>query len=88
MLESIFLMLMCMGFLLFIIGIFEESIIFSSVSILLWIMVMAGLVYIEVPYHTAYTELGLIGVSLGFIFINIMWILVQYGYLIEDWQHP
>lgn len=80
MLESVFIMMMAMGFVLFILAIFEESIVFSATSLLMWIMVLAGVVYIEVPGagDSTYSETGLVGIALAFIFINIIWLIIQY----------
>jgi len=88
MLESIFLMMMSMGFILFVLAVYEKSVVFSMTSILMWIMVLAGLVYIEVPGGSTHTEMGMLGVALGYIFMNIIWILVQWGYLMKTWRSP
>jgi len=73
MLESVFIMIMAMGFVAFILAVYEESLIFTGVSTLMWIIVMAGFLAIEVPRDTYYQEWGLFAVALGFILINIVW---------------
>jgi len=76
MLESVFLMLLGMGFILFVLGIFEESIIFAATSILMWIIILAAHLYVEVPADTYYTEGSMVPLSLAFIFINLIWIII------------
>jgi len=79
MLESVFVIIMAMGFVLFILGISEKSIVYSATSLLMWIVVMAGQMYIEVPTDTdTYTEAGIFAVALAFIFINVIWIILRY----------
>jgi len=78
MLESVFIMIMAMGFVAFILAVYEESIIFSGVSILMWLIILAGFLAIEVPSDTYYQEWALFGVSLGFILINIVWSIKLY----------
>jgi len=88
MLDSIFIIIILMAFVLFLLGIIEENIIFSGSSILMWIIVMAGHLYIEVPGDTSYTENALLPVSIGFIFINIIWILILFFDLKERRKLP
>jgi len=75
MLESIFIIIIAMGFISFILAVYEESVIFTGVSMLMWIIAMAGFLAIEVPSDTYYQEWSMFGVSLGFIFINIAWLI-------------
>ena len=67
-----------MGFVAFILAVYEESLIFTGVSTLMWVIVMAGFLAIEVPRDTYYQEWALFGVSLGFILINIVWSIKLY----------
>jgi len=78
MLESVFIMLIAMGFVAFVLSVMDENIVLSGVSLLMWIVVLAGQVYIQVPTDTYYDEPALYAVSLGFIFINIIWMIVLY----------
>jgi len=78
MLESVFIMLMAMGFVAFVISALDENLILSAVSLLMWIIVLAGQLYIEVPSDTYYDEPALFAVSLGFIFLNVIWLIVLY----------
>jgi len=79
MLESVFIMLMAMGFVSFVLSAMDENMILSGVSLLMWIIVLAGQLYIEVPTDTYYSEPALYAISLGFIFINIVWIIVLWS---------
>lgn len=79
MLESIFIMMMSMGFVLFILAVYDESIIFAATSLLMWIMTLAGSVYIQVPGSgDSYNEMGIVGIALAFIFMNILWLVIQF----------
>ena len=79
MLESVFVMIMAMGFVLFILGISEKSIVYSATSLLMWVIILAGQLYIEVPTDTeTYTEGATFALALAFIFINTIWIIICY----------
>lgn len=78
MLESIFVIIMAMGFILFLIAVMDKNIIFSLTSLLMWIIVLATHMYIEVPNDTYYAEYALFAVSLAFIIINALWIIIMY----------
>jgi len=78
MIESIFLILIGMAFILFILGIELTSTIYSGTSLILWVLIMAQSLYIHVPGDTAYQEYGLNAFALVFIFINIIWIIIMY----------
>jgi len=78
MLESIFILMVAIAFILFVLGIAEKSVTYSALSLLLWIVVMLNALYIEVPTDTSYSELGFSAFCLAFIFTNIIWIIIMY----------
>ena len=79
MLESILVIMIAMGFVMFILGVTEKSIVFSATSMLMWIVVLAGQQYIEVPNDAStYTETAVFAVALGLIIINVVWIIIRY----------
>jgi len=78
MLESIFVLMMCMGFILLILGIELEASIYNWISLLMWIIVLASYLNIEVPSDTYYQEWGLFPISIGFILVNIIIIIYNY----------
>ena len=78
MLESIFIFMAAIAFVLFVLGIFEKSITFSAMSLITWIIVMANSLFVEVPADTDYSEIGFSAFCLAFIFANILWIIIQY----------
>ena len=89
MLESLFILILLMGFVLFLIGILEKNIVFSVTSILMWLITMATHLYIEVPnVEAAYEEEVLVPLSLAFIFINLIWIIIMYMKQREDYRLP
>jgi len=78
MIESVFIMMMAMGFIAFILAIESDSIVYSAISMLLWIIVMAGHVYIQVPGDTYYNEVAMFPLSFGMIILNVLWLIVQF----------
>jgi hypothetical protein len=79
MIESVFLTMLSIGFVSFVLGIERDNLIYYLVSILMWIVVLASHVFIQVPIiDDAFYEMGLLPVSLGFIFINIILIITHY----------
>ncbi len=72
MIESVFMMLMGMAFILFILGVEGRSIMYSFTSLMLWMITMAQSLYIHVPGDTSYQEWSLNAFALAFIFINII----------------
>ncbi len=86
MLESIFIITIAMAFVLFVLSIVDENIIFSGTSLLMWIIVMAGQLYIVVPGEsTTYSEIPFFAVSLGFMLILVVWTIVLWADL-NYWQ--
>ena len=55
-----------------------EAIVEYMTAIILWLAVMAGLVYVQVPSDTYYLEYGLVGIALLFIFKSIVGIFACY----------
>ena len=78
MLESIFVLSIAAGIIFFILGIEEENIIYSGASLLMWILVFAGHPFVQVPGDTHYYEIAFFAVSIGFIVINVIWMLIIY----------
>ena len=85
MIESIYLWFMSAGLILLIFGIETEKITYNAISILMWIMVLASNVFIEVPSVTnAYDEPALLIISFGMIIINVISIISIYAGNIEQ----
>ena len=79
MLESVFIFMAAIAFLLFILGIELDSVIYSFLSMMLWVIVMASSLYIEVPsVDEVYSEMGLSAFCLAFIVANIIWLIWMY----------
>lgn len=79
MLESIFLFVMATGVIMFVLAIERENIIYSATSLLMWLIVMAGHIAIEVPHEAdTYYEPFLFAVSIAFVIINIIWMILMY----------
>jgi len=84
MLESIFILIVAIGFVSFVLAIMEQSMVFSAVSLLMWIITLAGQLYIEVPTDTAYSEPALFPLAFGFIMINVIWLIINFMKFRED----
>ena len=84
MLESIFITFIAIGFISFILGIELENVIYSALSLLMWIILMAGYFYIEVPSDTIYDEPVFLPVALAFIFINVIIIILSFTRFKEE----
>lgn len=77
-------MIMIMGFVLFILGMEAENVIYNAVSMFMWIVVMAGQLYIETPgIVDAFDEPGMLAVALAFIFVNVLLIIYNFTDLKE-----
>ena len=77
MLESVFVILFAIGFVTFILGLFDEwetllSFIMCFISVLFFIGAWAGSIFIQVPNDTYYYEPALGWICLGLIIINII----------------
>jgi len=73
---DIFLMLMAIGFILFIMGIERENQGYAGLSLIIWLVIFVQSFYITVPGDTDYSELGIQALSLAFVFINLVIMLV------------
>ena len=94
MLSDIFILLFVIAFIIQVIAIWEKSIIFSVLAIMFWLVLMANALYIEVPYVTSYvndtgvqnvttgahiySDVGLGMLLLGFVFFDVVWIILMY----------
>jgi len=77
MLESVFIFMGAIAFVLFVLGIGEQSKVYCAMSTILWIIVMANALYIEVPADTSYTEWGFSAFCLAFIFANLVYLIAM-----------
>ena len=83
MIESVFVFMAAIAFVTFVLGIEQKSIVYSAMSVALWVLVMLDALYIEVPTVTdTYTEYGFSAFCLAFIFANIVWLV----YLFSEWR--
>lgn len=98
MLEVIYGIVFIMSCLFFLIAIYEESLIFSFISLVFWIYLFVQSLWIEVPYEFGvysggtwtieegshvYNEWGLSVLCLIFIFISIIFSVVYF----MDWRN-
>ena len=73
MIESLLILVICMAFITFIVAIAEESLVYTMISVILWLFIMINSLYVEIPGTggETYHELGLSILSLIFIFSGI-----------------
>jgi len=80
MLESVFIFVTAMAFILFILAIYEtdqKCLWFAGTSLMMWMLIMAGVLQVTVPGDTNYDEVGIGAISLMFVILNIL-IMVSY----------
>jgi len=98
MLDSVFALLFVAALIIWILSINLKSIVFNFVSLISWLVLMVQALYIEVPYHITitnatsiveattgahvYNEYGLSALCLGFVFINLITLILLY----MDWK--
>lgn len=81
MIESLFVVLILIAFILMIFAIMEESLIFSVLDAILWLFLMINSLYIEVPFSTTdniYMEYAFSGLCMAFVMTNIIFALIQF----------
>lgn len=81
MIESLFIVLIIIGFLTMIIAILEKSEILSILSAITWILLMLDSFHIEIPFSAGtvvHTEPGFSGLCIAFIMVNIAWAILQF----------
>lgn len=104
MLSDIFILLFVIAFIVQVIAIYEKSIVFSVLAIMFWLVLMVNALVIEVPYATSYvnetgiqnittgahvySEVGLGALILGFVFFDIIWIVLQWMEFREQSELP
>lgn len=78
MLESTFIFLAAIAFVVFILHYFDRGHILGFLSVMLWMLVLINSLYIWVPGDTDYSDWVFNIFPLAFIFTNIMIIIFQY----------
>ena len=84
MIESVFLFLAAIAFIMFILHIETESVIYGMTSIMLWLLTMVNTLWIEVPGIDTYTEYTINALGLIFIFVNILALLYRFMQLKKE----
>ena len=78
MILDIFMLWIIIGIILFVLGIELENIIYNMISLVIFIIIFAQSFWIEVPGIIDYTDNTTSAISLIFIFINLIWMIVQF----------
>lgn len=82
MLDSIFILIFIVAFVTTILAYENKSIIYSMLSLILWLIIMAQSLWITDIAGNNYTEYGVSAVCLAFIFVNIIMLIIYF----MDWK--
>ena len=85
MLESLFIVMVLIGFLMTIYAHEKQSIIFGTSCVILWVFIMVNALWVQVSFSTGYEEFAEYAFSvfcLIFIFINV----IQTLWFVMDWR--
>lgn len=103
MLSSIFILIFIVALILLIISVYEESVVFSMLSFITWMIVFAQSLYIVQPYVVwtdiggsanitegvfQYNEFGLSALSMAFVFFSVIWTIVCFMRFKRESQLP
>ena len=83
MLDSLFILIFIVAFVTTVLAYENKSIIYSMLSIILWVIIMAQSLWITDVARNSYTEYGVSAVCIAFIFVNIIMLIVYF----MDWKH-
>lgn len=72
MLESIFIVLLILGFIIFMWSVEKQSYVLALFSAIFWLFLYGQSLQITVPCDQNYTEPGLGALALGFVFISVI----------------
>jgi len=73
MLESILILIVAMAFVLFLVATFEKSFVYMLLSVVMWLVIMASSLGVEVPGVTdAYVSYPLSAISLLFVMSGVV----------------
>ena len=78
MLDGIFISLFLVGFILTIIAEEEESVIYSMIAFVIWIVLFPQSLYITDVAGNSYVEFGLSAICLGFVFVNVILLIMHF----------
>ena len=78
MIESMFVMLIAIGFVIFILHYFVRDHILGFLSMVIWALVLINSIYIWVPNDTSYSDWVFNTFPLAFIFTSLLIIILTY----------
>ena len=81
MLDSIFIVLLIVGFLLTLISHEEESVVYSMLALIIWLVLFVQSLWIVDVGGTVYNEFGLSAICLGFTLVNLISLVM----FVLDW---
>ena len=77
MLDGIFVSLFLIGFILTIIAEEQESIVYSMISLIIWLVLFPQSLWITDVGGTTYNEFGLSAICLGFVLVNVILLILH-----------
>lgn len=83
MLDSIFIMLFVIAFVLTVMSVQEKSIVYSIIGLVAWMILFAQSLWITDVAENSYSEYGISAFCLAFIFTHIILLIVYF----IDWKH-
>ena len=75
MLDSIFLVLFIGSFLLTVLGEREDSVGYNMMALVIWVVLFVQSLWIQDVAGNVYNEFGLSAICLGFVFVNLFFVL-------------
>ena len=83
MLDSIFVMLFVIAFVLTVLTIQEKSIVYGMIGLVAWLILFAQSLWITDIAENTYSEYGVSAFCLAFIFTHIILLIIYF----IDWRH-
>ena len=77
-LDSLFIAILFIGFILTVLSIERKSMIYTALSMLVWIIIFASSHYIQVPGISDYSDFTINAISIAFVIVDIIWLIYCY----------
>lgn len=78
MLDSVFIATLFIGFILTVLSIERKSMVYTALSMMMWIIIFASAHFVEVPGISDYSDLTINAMSIAFIIVDIIWLIYCY----------
>ena len=78
MLDSIFIAMLMISFILTLVTVFEKSLVFNFIALMCWLVLFGQSLYITDVSGTAYSEYGVSALCLCFVFVHVILTIVYF----------